>query len=184
MHNLDAETTALVRGLRKNPIYPVGNAAAAGGVDVDYGVAEIERLIPHRPPMRFVDTLTAVDLVGRRVRGTRTLETADPVFSGHFPRQPVYPGVLQVETMGQLALCLAFFLTKNTSEIGADATPFDVRALKIIHAQYFEPLFPGDVLELHASILDEDGMTATAAGQIVKQGRIVSLSLQEVYFVE
>jgi 3-hydroxymyristoyl/3-hydroxydecanoyl-(acyl carrier protein) dehydratase len=134
--------------------------------------------------MRFVDAISAVDLDGRRIRAARTLDPADPVFAGHFPGRPIYPGVLQVETMGQAALCLAGFLSKHTTQVAADAEPVDVRALKIIYAQYFEPVLPGDVLELHASILDEDGMTATAAGQIIKQGRIVSISLQEVYFVE
>jgi 3-hydroxymyristoyl/3-hydroxydecanoyl-(acyl carrier protein) dehydratase len=178
--NLDAESEALVRSLRKKPILPASDTAVA----VDFGIAEVERLIPHRSPMRFVDSITAIDLSGRRIRGTRTLDAADPVFAGHFPGRPVYPGVLQVETMGQMGLCLAYFLTNDTIEVKPDAVPAAVRALRIIHAQYFEPLLPGDVLELHASILEEDGMTATAAGQIVKQGRIVSLSLQEVYFVE
>jgi 3-hydroxyacyl-[acyl-carrier-protein] dehydratase len=182
--NLDTETAALVRGLRRKPIYPEPADPAAQGTMVAYGVSEIERLIPHRAPMRLIDGVTAIDLSGRRIRGRRTLEPADPVFAGHFPGRPVYPGVLQVETMGQLALCLASFLAKNTVEISVDAEPFAVRALRIIHAQYFEPLLPGDVIEVQASILEEDGMTATAAGQIVKQGRIASLSLQEVYFVE
>lgn len=180
MPNLDSETEALVRRLRKQPILPESDTAHS----VSYGVSEIERLIPHRPPMRLVDGLTAIDLEGRRIRGTRTLDPSDPIFAGHFPGHPVYPGVLQVETMGQLALCLATFLTHRSVEIGADVEPVAVRALRIIHAQYFEPLLPGDVLTLHASILDEDGMTATAAGQVVKQGRIASISLQEVYFVE
>lgn len=180
MFSFDAETNALIRGLRKKPIYP----DQSGGVPVAYGVSEIERLIPHRPPMRFVDALTTIDLEGRRIRCARTLDAADPVFAGHFPERPVYPGVLQVETMGQAALCLASFLSRNTVKVETDTAPFEVRALRIIHAQYFEPLLPGDVLELHASILEEDGMTATAAGQIIKQGRIVSISLQEVYFVE
>lgn len=180
MPNLDAETEALVRSLRKKLILPDSEQSTS----VHYGSSEIERVIPHRPPMRLVDGITAIDLAGRRMRGTRTLDAADPIFAGHFPGHPVYPGVLQVEAMGQLALCLAHFLTHGTTEIRVDAQPVGVRALRIIHAQYFEPLLPGDVLTLHAAILDEDGMTATAAGQVIKQGRVASLSLQEVYFVE
>ncbi len=179
MFEFDDETQKYLRNLRKKPLCPEGT-----GTPVHYGASEVERLIPHRPPMRFVDGLSSVDLAGRRIVGHRTLDPQDPVFSGHFPERPVYPGVLQVESMGQLALCLASMLTCGSVELGENTKPSDVRALRILFAQYLEPLGPGDVVTLQASILDEDGMTATAAGQIIKQGRIVSLSLQEVYFVQ
>jgi len=179
MFEYDAETQKLLRSLRKKPIYPEGC-----GASVSYGVAEVQRLIPHRDPMRFIDGISHIDLTERRIIGSRTLSPSDPVFAGHFPALPVYPGVLQVETMGQMALCLASFLTRNTVSIAADTTPTDVRALKVLFAQYLEPLVPGDLVTLQASILEEDGMTAVAAGQIIKQGRIVSLSVQEVYFVQ
>lgn len=142
------------------------------------------RILPHRPPFLLVDGVDAVDLSARTIRGHRRLDPGDPVFAGHFPGSPVYPGVLQVEMTGQLALCLTHFLVKETLEIPADATPTAVRALAIHAAQYQEPLFPGDALELHAIIVAEDGMTATAAGQIVKDGRVASFAVQEVYFVE
>ena len=179
MFEFDDDTQKLLRTLRKKLIYPEGSGTA-----VAYGVREVEQLIPHRDPMRFVDAISGIDLVSRRITGGRTLLASDPVFVGHFPEFPVYPGVLQVESMGQVALCLASFLTRNTVNIAADTKPTDVRALKVIFAQYLEPLVPGDVVTLQASILEEDGMTAIAAGQIIKQGRIISLSLQEVYFVQ
>lgn len=179
MFEFDADTQKLLRQLRKKPLLPEGI-----GTPVQYGVADIERLIPHRAPMRFVDGISMLDLEGRRIIAERRLDPTDPVFTGHFPEQPVYPGVLQVETMGQTALCLTSFLVRGSVELPNGGKPADVRALKIIFAQYLEPLFPGDVLTLQASILDEDGMTAVCAGQIMKQGKIVSLSLQEVYFVQ
>jgi 3-hydroxyacyl-[acyl-carrier-protein] dehydratase len=179
MFEFDGETQKLLRNLRKKPLVAEGT-----GTVVNYGIAEVERLIPHRDPMRFVDDITCIDLANRSIIGHRTLKPADPVFAGHFPERPVYPGVLQVESMGQMALCLASFLTRDTTVISADTKPAEVRALKIIFAQYLEPLGPGDLITLQATILEEDGMTATAAGQIIKQGRIVSLSLQEVYFVQ
>jgi len=179
MFDFDDETQKLLRQLRKKPLLPDGE-----GTPVTYGTADVERLIPHRNPMRFVDGISAIDLEGRRISATRRLEPQDPVFTGHFPGQPVYPGVLQVESMGQAALCLTSFLTRKSIEIASDIEPPAVRALKIIFAQYFEPLFPGDALTLQASILEEDGMIAVCAGQILRQGKIVSLSLQEVYFVQ
>jgi 3-hydroxyacyl-[acyl-carrier-protein] dehydratase len=179
MFEFDAETQKLLRQLRKKPLLPEGVGSA-----VKYGPADVERLIPHRAPMRFVDAISAIDLEGRRIMAERRLDPGDPVFAGHFPEQPVYPGVLQVETMGQAALCLTSFLLRGSVELPGAGKPTDVRALKIIFAQYLEPLFPGDVLTLQARILEEDGMTAICAGQILKQGNIVSLSLQEVYFVQ
>jgi 3-hydroxyacyl-[acyl-carrier-protein] dehydratase len=179
MFEFDDDTQKLLRQLRKKPILPEGM-----GTTVRYGIAEVERLIPHRNPMRFVDSISVVDIEGRRIVAERHLDPKDPVFLGHFPEQPVYPGVLQVETMGQAALCLTSFLTRGSVELVDTSKPADVRALKIIFAQYLQPLFPGDVLTLQASILEEDGMTAICAGQIMKQGNIVSLSLQEVYFVQ
>jgi len=131
-----------------------------------------------------VDAITALDLAARRIKGKFLPNPADPVFLGHFPGDPVYPGAFQIEAMGQLALCLAHFVTHNTVEIDAKAQPVAVRALRVHHAQYLDAVLPGDVIETYAEILDEDGMTATCTGQMVKGGKVVSFAIQEVYFVE
>lgn len=174
------ELKILTKRLRRTPAHEGRPTAAA----VEHGVAALERILPHRAPFLLLDGIDAVDLGERTLLGHRRLDPADPVFAGHFPGYPVYPGVLQVEMVGQLALCLTHFLSKQTLEIPADTTPIAVRALAIHAAQYLEPLHPGDDLELHAVIIAEDGMTATAAGQIVKAGRVASYAVQEVYLVE
>jgi 3-hydroxymyristoyl/3-hydroxydecanoyl-(acyl carrier protein) dehydratase len=173
------DLNALVKRLRREPLCPSGS-----GRLFDYGRAELERILPHRAPFLLLDGLTELDLAGRRIRGRRLMDPADPVFAGHFPGSPVYPGVLQVEMTGQLGLCLAHFITQATEEITPDAVPAEVRALRILQAVYQLPVLPGDDVEVHAVLLGEDGMTATCAGQLVKNGKVASYAVQEVYFVE
>jgi 3-hydroxyacyl-[acyl-carrier-protein] dehydratase len=175
-----AELRALTKRLRRHPVHE-GRATAA---TVRHGTDALMRILPHRAPFLLVDRVDSVDLAERTILGHRRLDPADPVFAGHFPGSPVYPGVLQVEMTGQVALCLTHFLTRQTLDVPADATPTAVRALAVHAAQYLEPVVPGDEVEIHAVIVAEDGMTATAAGQVVKHGRVASFAVQEVYFVE
>ena len=68
------------------------------------GRRDIERILPHRDPFLLLDRLTGIDLAGELITGTRTVRRDDPVFEGHFPESPVYPGVLELEMIGQLGL--------------------------------------------------------------------------------
>ena len=151
---------------------------------VDLGGAQIERLLPHRHPFLFVDRITAVDLEGRALEAQRRVDPADPVFAGHFPDHPVYPGVLLLEPMGQAALALLALVKNGRPTVGPADLPRAARGLKIHHTVFLAEVHPGDDVRALATIVEVDDFTGTCAGQIVRGAEICCFGLMEVYFVE
>ena len=173
------ELSALVRSLKKRPI-PLGPATVA----VDYGRDAVVRLLPHREPFLFVDRVTAVDLDGRTARGVRHIHSTDPVFAGHFPGMPIYPGVLQLETMAQLGLCVGSFVRRASVDVPPDLTPDNVRALRVHSAVFLSEILPKDDITILTQLVESDGYGAVCAGQLMKGETIASLMVMEVYLVE
>ena len=165
---------ALVKHARKRPLWEAGATTR----EMQVGRADIERMLPHRDPFLFVDGITAVDREQGGMRGRRSISPEDPVFQGHFPGRPIYPGVLQIETMGQLGVCLAH-VWRNAH------APTDVRALKVHHAVFQDVVLPGDELTILARLLEANDYTAICAGQLLKpDGSVPAVAVMEVYFVD
>ena len=154
---------------------------ASGCMPSIFGRPDIENLLPHRDPFLRSTQVTALDPAGAAIAGTRRIDPADPVFRGHFPHEPVYPGVLQLEIVGQLALCLLGLLEGAAPGAGRARA---ARAYKIHHAIFTAPVRPGDALAVLAKLAENGDYTATCAGQIVKNGTICAFAVMEVYFVE
>lgn len=173
---LSLDHEKLLKQYKKKPLFD------AGGLPVRLACNRrtIEKIIPQREPILLVDALTGLDPEEGAISGSRLIDPADSVFKGHFPDYPVYPGSYTLEMIGQLALCLYYFLEEKTTEVADDAAPVSARATRIWGAYFLEPIPPGAKVELLAKKVDYSGYLATAIGQALVNDRVCCVFLGEV----
>ncbi|MBW2528599.1 MAG: beta-hydroxyacyl-ACP dehydratase [Deltaproteobacteria bacterium] len=170
----------IIKRARRKPLYQPTDTTR----QVEIGRAEIERLLPHRDPMLFVDRISAIDLEQETMLAHRRIDPADPLLTGHFPGYPVYPGALLVETMGQACLCLHQLCARGRAEVLPDDAPDPLRLLRVHHALFQAEALPGDELELLGKRLEHDDYTVVCAGQVRKGDAICAMAVMEVYLVD
>ena len=112
-------------------------------------IEDIRRHLPHRYPCLFVDRVVALE-AGVSVEAYKNLSINEPFFDGHFPENPVFPGVLLVEAMAQAAGILGFVTMGKTPEDGSIYYLVGVDKLR-----FKRPCVPGDRVVLQASIVSE-----------------------------
>ena len=112
----------------------------SGAVLEAVGIQEILQLLPHRYPFLLVDRIIDID-GDRSAIGIKNVTINEPVFQGHFPGAPVFPGVLIIEGMAQTggAVCVKASGVKSKG----------VYFLTIDKCKFRKPVVPGDVLEYH-----------------------------------
>ena len=101
--------------------------------------AEIEAVIPHRPPFRFVDEIVDID-PGIRADGRLEITGDEWFLQGHFPGNPIVPGVIMVEACAQVAAVCALTHPDHQGKFGVFAAIDETRFTRIVR--------PGDVLDM------------------------------------
>ena len=109
-----------------------------------YDINRIEKVLPHKFPFLLVDKI--IELSDKHVVGIKNVTFNEPFFQGHFPQNPVMPGVLQLEAMAQVGGILAL----NNIE---DPQNFDTYFLKIDKAKFKQKVIPGDTLILKLELM-------------------------------
>ena len=150
-------------------------------VPLGYERPQIEQVVPHRPPFLLLDKLTHFDPERAAMAGELYIREDDPVFAGHFPGDPIYPGSLQIEALGQLATALMYFMAAGSPQIDPVRPLPQVRAIKVLGALFLEAVRPGAVLTLLGSRLEWDGFLACFAGQALTGGKVACVLAGELY---
>jgi 3-hydroxyacyl-[acyl-carrier-protein] dehydratase len=106
-----------------------------------FDIDRILQLLPHRYPFLMIDKIIEVDSDNSAI-GIKNISVNEPVFQGHFPGKPVFPGVLIIEGMAQTAGAIA---------IAADQTQGQhvVYMVTVDKCKFRKPAKPGDVIEYH-----------------------------------
>lgn len=111
-----------------------------------YDINQIRRLLPHRYPFLLVDKIVSIS--DKVIVGVKNVTTNEPFFQGHFPQEPVMPGVLLVEAMAQTAGILVL----HDKE---DAERYSTYFLKIDNVKFRHKVVPGDTLVFRLEFMSE-----------------------------
>ena len=108
-------------------------------------INDIMKLLPHRPPFLLIDKVISKSATG--LIGVKNVTMNEPFFVGHFPKEPVMPGVLQIEAMAQLGGLLILGELENPQD-------YSTYFMKIESAKFKRKIIPGDTLVFKLELVE------------------------------
>lgn len=130
---------------------------------------DIQNIIPHRYPFLLIDKITEME-EGKRAVGIKNVTANEPFFQGHFPGNPIMPGVLITEALAQVGSVLLLSMEENKGKVGVFTG--------INNFKYRKQVTPGDTLVLEAELIvyrhkmGKANVKATVDGEVAAMGEI------------
>ena len=131
-----------------------------------YYIEDIMKLLPHRYPFLLVDRLE-VEVPGEKGMGLKNLTMNEEFYQGHFPNNPVMPGVLQIEAMAQTAGAIV------SAAAEGDKTP-NVLFMSIDVVKFRKPVKPGDQMKMYVEKIQSRRNIFVFRGKAYVDDKLVS----------
>ncbi len=130
-------------------------------------IKEIMDIIPHRHPFLLIDRIEELE-PGKRAVGTKCVTYNEPFFQGHFPAEPVMPGVLIIEALAQVGTVAMLSIPENKGKIGFFGA--------INSAKFKRKVVPGDVLTLEVEIIKQKGPMGVGSAKAYVDGKVTAVA--------
>lgn len=137
---------------------------------VTMDIMQIMETIPHRYPFLLVDRVTECE-PGKYIKGYKNITMNENLFEGHFPGNPIFPGVLQIEALAQISACMVMVMPEHKGKLALFAGIDGVRFKKIVR--------PGDKLEFYSEMTRHKGpimktkCKATVDGEVAVEAELM-----------
>jgi len=133
-------------------------------------VMQIQEILPHRYPFLLVDRITDME-EGKSVIGYKNVSISEPVFEGHFPGHPIYPGVMILEGMAQAGGILAL---KSNNLSAKEIKNKVIYFISIDKAKFRNPVRPGDRLEYRVDVKKLRGNLIVLEGKAYVEDTLIA----------
>ncbi len=126
-------------------------------------VMDIQKIIPQRSPFLLIDRIDELE-PGKRAVGRKCVTYNEPFFTGHFPEEPVMPGVLIIEALSQVGAVICLSVEENKGK--------NAYFGGINKAKFRNKVLPGDILTLEVELIKQKGNIGVASAKAYDENKV------------